>query len=293
MRTIPSGLAADLSAGVTTLAHVWRFTRRDGGVFGFTDHDQSLSFDAIVCEPNEALAAGAIEKSLGLGVDTASVAGALSSDAISEEDLKRGLWDGARVDIYRVDWRDVAQRIHLFAGRIGEVRRGAHAFEAELRGLQAALNTPVGRVFSRFCDADLGDARCAKDIDTASFKGEGVVSAVLNSASFSATGLAAFAADWFTRGRLVWDSGGEAEVSAHQLQAGEAVLELLDAPGAVLTPGAGFSVYAGCDKRHETCRVKFANVINFRGFPHMPGNDALMAGPISGQAYDGGSRWNS
>ncbi|MEZ5853946.1 MAG: phage BR0599 family protein [Hyphomicrobiaceae bacterium] len=28
----------------------------------------------------------------------------------------------------------------------------------------------------------------------------------------------------------------------------------------------------GCDKRLETCRTKFANAANHRGFPHMPGN---------------------
>ncbi len=68
-----------------------------------------------------------MEKSLGLSVDTASIAGALSSQAITEDDLARGLWDGAQVDLYRVDWTDTAQRVHLFAGRIGEVRRGAQA----------------------------------------------------------------------------------------------------------------------------------------------------------------------
>ena len=178
------------------------------------------------------------------------------------------------------------------AGRIGEVRRGASAFEAELRGLQAPLNVPVGRVFSRFCDADLGDARCGKNIETAVFRGEGAVTHVLTTASFRASGLAAFTADWFTRGRVVWNSGGESEVSAHRLEAAGALIELLDAPGAVLALGAGFAIYAGCDKRHETCRVKFANVLNFRGFPHMPGNDAVQARPDANQPLDGSSRFS-
>lgn len=291
MRDVPEGLAARLASGVTTLAHVWRFTRRDGAQFAFTDHDRPLTFDALTCEPAVGLVAGAIEKSLGLGVDTASVSGALSSEAITDDDLKRGLWDGARVDLYRVDWSDPSLRVHLFAGRIGEVRRGAQAFEAELRGLQAALNVPVGRVFSRFCDADLGDARCGKDVETAAFSGAGEVTEVISARSFRASGLGAFGEGWFVRGRLVWDAGGEAEVSLHRVEGDVVAIELLDAPWPELGIGAAFTIYAGCDKRHETCRAKFANVVNFRGFPHMPGNDAVQSGPNVSGPLDGRSRF--
>ena len=290
MRTIPEPLAADLAAGVTRLAHVWRVTRRDGAVLGFTDHDRLLMFDALACEPMTGLVAGAAEKSVGLGVDTASLSGALSSEGLTEADLGSGLWDGARVDLFRVDWTDPIQRVHLFAGRLGEVRRGVSAFEAELRGLQAPLNVPVGRVFSRFCDADLGDPRCGKDVETDAFRGEGVVAEVLSGAAFRADGLSAFSDDWFTRGRLVWNAGGEAEVAAHRLDA-DAVIELLDPAGAVLVEGATFTIYAGCDKRIETCRAKFANTLNFRGFPHMVGNDAVQAGPVAGAQLDGSSRF--
>ncbi len=291
MRTVPTELQDRLASGVTTLCHVWRIVRRDGTAFAFTDHDRPLTFDELVCEPATGVRAGAIEKSLGLAVDTASMAGALNSEAITEEDLARGLWDGARVDLYRVDWSDLSLRVHLFAGRIGEVRRGVAAFEAELRGLQAGLNVPVGRVFSRFCDANLGDGRCGKDIETGMFKGEGVVSEVLGASAFRADGLEAFAEGWFARGRLVWGAGGESEVASHRIASGGAVFELLDAPGAALEMGATFSVYAGCDKRFETCRTKFANTLNFRGFPHMPGNDALQAGPVAGETMDGSSRF--
>jgi uncharacterized phage protein (TIGR02218 family) len=290
MRDIDPELAESLASGVTTLAFVWRFTRLDGAIFAFTDHDRPLNFDALVCEPVEGLAPGAIEKSVGLGVDSASIAGALSSDAITEEDIARGLWDGARVEIFRVDWRTPALRLHLFAGRIGEVRRGVSGFEAELRGLQAPFNVPVGRVFSRYCDADVGDARCGKDVETSVHRGEGEVSALLGGRGFRASGLDAFADDWFARGRVVWLSGAQSEVAAHRSGDAGAQIELLDHPGPALVVGAAFTIYAGCDKRIETCRAKFANVLNFRGFPHMPGNDVLQAGPVAGDRFDGGSR---
>ncbi|HVV32601.1 MAG TPA: DUF2163 domain-containing protein [Vitreimonas sp.] len=290
MRDVPGSMTAALADGATTFAHVWRVTRADGVVLGFSDHDRPLSLDDLSCDPISAATLGAVEKSTALSVDTASLSGALSADAITEEDLRRGLWDGARVDIFRVDWRDTRVRVHLFAGNIGEVRRGVSAFEAELRGLQAPLNVPVGRVFSRFCDADLGDARCSKDISSSIFSGAGVVSEVLSQTSLRASGLSAYAEGWFARGKVVWSDGGSSEVAAHHNDGSLAVLELLDPAGDVLIAGAAFTIYAGCDKRIETCRAKFANTANFRGFPHMPGNDAIQSGPVPGDKLDGSSR---
>jgi uncharacterized phage protein (TIGR02218 family) len=61
------------------------------------------------------------------------------------------------------------------------------------------------------------------------------------------------------------------------------------APSAV-EAGDGFTVTAGCDKTLATCKAKFDNVANFRGFPHMPGNDRAFAYVVgeSGE-NDGGS----
>ena len=54
-------------------------------------------------------------------------------------------------------------------------------------------------------------------------------------------------------------------------------------------PGHGGFVL-GCDKRFATCRDRFANTLNFRGFPYMVGNDMLQASPASEPVRDGGSR---
>lgn len=44
----------------------------------------------------------------------------------------------------------------------------------------------------------------------------------------------------------------------------------------------------GCDKRFETCKAKFSNTVNFRGFPHLPGNDAAYGYVNEGGNFDGG-----
>jgi uncharacterized phage protein (TIGR02218 family) len=44
-----------------------------------------------------------------------------------------------------------------------------------------------------------------------------------------------------------------------------------------------FTITAGCDKRFSTCRARFANAVNFRGFPHIPGNDFVIGYPVPGK----------
>ena len=54
-------------------------------------------------------------------------------------------------------------------------------------------------------------------------------------------------------------------------------------------PGDAFSVTAGCDKSFSTCRTKFANHLNFRGFPHLPGADFAYSYAAGGESHDGGA----
>jgi len=216
MRTLDLGFAAHIASGATTLCTCWRVTRADGMVLGFTDHDQTLSFDGVDHVPAHGLDGGEASQKLGPQVDTSEVVGVLDSDAITEADIEAGLYDGAAVATWRVNWRDVSQRVLLRRATIGEIVREDGQFRAELRSGQQALNRTEGRLYSVFCDAVLGDARCTV---------------------------------------------------AH------------DHPDFAL----------GCDRQLATCRDRFDNVPNFRGFPHIPGNDFVLRYPKSGDVLDGGA----
>jgi uncharacterized phage protein (TIGR02218 family) len=54
-------------------------------------------------------------------------------------------------------------------------------------------------------------------------------------------------------------------------------VELWQEPAQAPVAGDTFTVAAGCDKQLATCRTKFSNTVNFRGFPHMPGNDFVTS----------------
>jgi len=142
-------------------------------------------------------------------------------------------------------------------------------------------------LFQYGCDADLGEPRCGIDLMSPVYRGEGTVAAVLGARRFIADGLAAFAGGWFTRGLVRVTSGANTgravEVKRHAV-ADVITIELWQNLGAMPAIGDAFTVTAGCDKQFATCREKFANVANYRGFPHMPGNDFLASYPRSGDA---------
>lgn len=294
MRQLPAGMQAHLDGGATTLCRCWRLTRADGAVFGFTDHDRDLTVDGTLFEAQAGFEATEMVSTLGLGVDNLDAAGALTSERLSEAALAAGLFDNATVEIFIVNWTDTAQVLLVRSGNLGEVTRSDHAFKAEIRGLAHVLNQPEGRVFQFPCHADLGDARCGVDLEAPGFKAQATVADALDRRSFSSSDLAAFADGWFTRGTVTWTLGANAgrgmEIKSHRLSGSLASIDLWQPMSEAVAVGDTFEIRAGCDKQFSTCNAKFANGVNFRGFPHMPGNDFVLSYPVRGEGVnDGGS----
>ena len=67
------------------------------------------------------------------------------------------------------------------------------------------------------------------------------------------------------------------------------MIDLWRAAQAPIAAGDAFDIFAGCDKSAATCRAKFSNFDNFRGFPHIPGEDWATVYPNADENHDGGS----
>lgn len=293
MRNIPSALQAKLDSGATTLANCWTLTRRDGVVQGFTDHDEDIVVNAILCHAGTGFTASEATGRFDLSVDGAEISGALADDSLSEADLAAGRYDAATVDTWLVDWSEPSLKVLIARSTLGEVRREGEAFTAELRGLADALSQDSGRLYTARCNADLGDARCKVDLIAAGRHGEGTVTRVDSTSVVIADGLSSFAEGVFTAGHLIWTSGANAglavEIKDHRVASDEVRLSLWQAMSETVSVGDTFTLTAGCDKQFTTCRDRFGNSVNFRGFPQIPGNDFVIAGPDSSAVNDGGS----
>jgi len=287
-------LAAHLGRGITTVCRCWALVRRDGLVMGFTDHDRALMFDGIAFRPGTGMSARAVEESTGLAVNNTEAFGALSDEGITEAEIEAGRYDGARLRAWVVNWQDVAERLEVFAGSLGDIRRVGGAFEAELRGLTDALNVPLGRVYQKRCSAILADRTCTFDLDTPGYVSERPAEAVEDSRVFRFAQMGGFAGDWFRHGVLRVTSGAAAGLSGlikrDRSEGASRVIELWHPLGTRVAPGDGLRIEAGCDKAMATCQFKFDNLLNFQGFPDIPGDDWVITDPTKSPRLDGGSR---
>jgi hypothetical protein len=369
MKTASAGLKAHLAQSYQTLATCWKVTLKDTTVKAFTDHDQNIVFDGDTYLAASGYTPSSIETTDALNVDNLEVVGMLVSPSITEDDLRAGLWDFARVEVFLVNWADLTQgRLIQRVGTLGEVSADTgQRFKAELRGLAQAFTRTIGRLTSPLCSASLGDSRCQVGLGPFTVTGtltdvnpdnqtlfdtgrtepgpaggytiysitaagtrahivltttgdivalpagfpvtlSGIVGPALlnglhilqdpNTGSVSSDfyidvditdtavypaytggGTATLLGDdsgYFDFGVLTFTSGANDGLSMEVRQYTEGQITLALPMPYECQIGDTYSLIAGCDKTMRACGDKFSNVVNFRGFPHVPGNDKAV-----------------
>lgn len=266
-----------LNGELTSLAFCWRVERRDGICLGFTTHDRDLEMDGLVYRAAPGMVPSAVSISDGFDGSAFEVAGALSSDAITGQDLQAGRWDGAAVSLFMNDWSEAdGEPLKLARGELGDVTVKANGFETELRGPAALLERPVAEQTSPDCRASLGDRRCR--VDMAGRIRVTRVTAVVSEEAVEVADAAA-GSNLYGYGRIRWIGGDNSGLSQAILASDGSRLTLREPPPFAVAPGDLVEISEGCDRRFDTCRARFANAENFRGEPHLPGMDLLTRYP--------------
>lgn len=292
-------LQALIASGSATLARAWTVTLRDGRRVGFTDHDRDLVVDGVTCRADTGAVGSAARQRLGLTVDRLDLRGALDGAQVSDTEVAAGLWRGAAVDIWLVDWRQAdadpaaADPWRMDRALVGEIRRRGKAWVMELSQRTALLNQRKGDVISTGCPLVLGGPVCGVDLSLPAFRSAVVVTAVRDRRRLAVAGLEARPDTWAARGMLVFDAapGGGANagrsIDIVRHQGGE--IALADPPP--FTPSAGDTgvVTAGCAHTPTHCRDKFANGENFGGDPFAVTEGEFLALPDDKAQLDGGS----
>jgi uncharacterized phage protein (TIGR02218 family) len=274
MQELTSAMQAQLAQEVTTLATCWKITRRDSTVLCFTDHDKNLTVDGESYLAATGIVPSAVTSQAGLAVDNLELEGMLSADAITQEALLNGSYDHAELAIFMVDYTNPDDgTLHLKTGWLGEVTLRDGVFVVEVRGFSAALQQTIGEVYTHTCRAQLGDARCQKSLT--SFTVSGTVEAVESPYAFSDSDREEDS-DYFAYGTVTFTSGANAGLSMEIRDFSNGRFGLfLPMPHAVEADDS-YTAIAGCDKRFDTCVSRFNNAVNFRGEPHVPGNDRIF-----------------
>ena len=275
MKDTPSTITEKLQSPVSTLAHCWKVTRRDGFITGFTDHDHDVSVNGITYHAESGFTPSAIANNHALKVDNLTVEGVLDHAHISEEDLLAGAYDYAEITVFQVDYTmPDAGLLHLKTGWIGEVKVESGRFIAQLRGLTQHLNAHAGKLYSPICRAQLGDVQCG--LTLTAYTSSGSITSV-NSRSTISDSARSEISRTFQHGKITFTSGKNmgiiSEIRKHDAHGNFTLLLALPYDCEV---GDNYSISQGCDRQFYTCTTRYNNAVNFRGEPHVPGTDALL-----------------
>jgi uncharacterized phage protein (TIGR02218 family) len=274
MKTISVALENHYAQGSTTIARCWKATRRDGEILTVTTCANDLLVDGLVYRSSESFTPKAISQEATAAVVNTEVEGALSED-MTEFDFEAGKWDGATVEVFEVNYRDLSMgKLWIATATMGDITVSRSAFNAELRGLSQVMQKPTGLQVLPTCFKQFGDSKCR--VDLAPITVTGTLTSVVDRRTFSDSSRAE-SDDYFGAG-LVRMTSGEAEgeeIEVYSFASTQFVTHLPFKRN--IAEGDTYEAIPGCRKRfNEDCKAKWSNGNNFGGAPKVPGPDRML-----------------
>lgn len=279
MKTASIELIELLQTNEFIMADLYIFTLRDGTKYKYTNYDVDLTWSGNTYS-RKGLLIRRSGVSLVTGVQVDSLDITINADDSNFYNnvkffqlLANGGLDGATLELNRLFFTDPLTpvgSVWIFSGRVSEV--STTRFEAkimvssdlELLNIQMPKN-----LYQPSCIHAVYDTGCA---DSKSYVSAMALSDSTNriiNAQISQT------AGWFNEGVIEFLSGANAGVTrtikTHTTNKIEVTLTLPN----VVQVGDTFRLLAGCDRTMATCKAKFNNLSNYRGYPYLPQNETI------------------
>ena len=282
MRTASAALIAFLAAtraqkdSAVLMADCYTFTLRTGTVLTYTNADLPVVMNGTTFLANSLLVDGLTYKcAVGLDVDKQQVTiAARPTDTIGGIPflvaVRNGLLDGCEVQRDRAflsAWGTAPiGGVTLFKGRVSTIDSiGRTTAQITVASDLVLLDIDMPRnLYQPTCNHVLFDSGC------------GLVKNAFGSAGTVGAGASAVMVPWpaassvYAQGTITFTSGANTGTTANIKSATAIALTLSYPLPNVPAAGDGFTAYQGCDHTLATCKTKFANSTNFRGFPFVP-----------------------
>lgn len=260
-------------------ADIFSFTLMSGLILCYTNVDVTFAYSGSAYLANSVRVDGLKHTAkTGLEVDQQQITvAALATDTISGgapflQALRDGSFDGCEIQRNRVFFSDTIGGtaigdVLLFKGRLGVINEiGRTTAKLTVNSDLVLLDIDMPRnIYQPTCLHTLFDSGCTlvkNAFGTSGAVGSGSTASIINWSGASLN---------FQQGSMTFTSGVNtgATATVGSVAAGTS-LTLLYPLESVPAAGDAFTVYFGCDHTPGTCRAKFNNLANFRGFPYVP-----------------------
>jgi len=255
-------------------------------ILAFTDLNEDLTLDGIDYSATSSFSNSSIQSEGSMAVDNLELEGVISNLAndISAENIIAGRFDMAELRMFQVNYEDLSMgRVWLRRGWVGGVKVEDNKYIFEFRGMMDMLQQQTLELYTPDCRFDLGDSRCkflmtgntASPVTPAT--GTGSITSITDNRVFHDT-TRTEGDNFFQFGELIFTSGSNTglskEVKVYTFVSSE--IEVIIAFPFNIEVGDEYIIKTGCDKTFLACKNKFNNVLNFGGFPYLPGEDRLL-----------------
>ena len=286
MRTASGALISYLNTNAVLLvAWCYTVTLQSGAVYRWTGADINLSYggNTFLCAVDNGTSVpgikrGAIRHARGLEVQTLTMT-LITGQTVQMGGVPmplfahNGGFDGARVLVEWVPqgplgWGDTSLgSVVIFEGAVAEIDPETTAIGLSIKSDLEKLTYPMPRVvFQPGCSNAFGDAGCGIILSSLA-----VSSAVQSAATLTSIPSAlAQASGYFAMGTLTMTSGVASGARRTVSAFSGGTLTLSTPLPAIPAIGDTFTVTPGCDRTWNTCNVKWANQLRFRGQPWIP-----------------------
>jgi uncharacterized phage protein (TIGR02218 family) len=259
------------------MADLYTFTLADGTTLRYTSADVPLHAAGVdYAHDGPLIKRGRTRLTLGLEVDTLDITLAADDRHLIRETpwlqaARSGALDGASVQLDRLfldDWASSnGGTVAMFEGVVAEVEAGRTELHLTVKNaLLTLLDTPLPRnVYQSGCLHTVFQGGCG--LNRAAFSSGGTVTG--GDLLTLATPLPQ-PPGYFTLGNITFTSGPNSGVSRAVREHAQGQLTLAAPLALPCRSGDTFSISPGCDGLRDTCRQRFGNEPNFRGFPFIP-----------------------
>jgi len=279
--TIEGGASSLLEQKKIRLAVLWEITRVDGTIFRFTSHSNTLTFLGDEYVPSGGGNPTATRKEGNLKGSDKTFAGAITSDDITNNDLRAGLFRKAEITEYQIDWK------YPWAGPyetkeyvVVKTQFTGVVWAWELESKFSVLQQEVGETYTRHCRYELGDSRCGVDLSAITESGATVSGVTDDRSIFQSSDITSQAYD-YVFGQVVWLTGNNVGQISEIKKRDATELELTLPTANAIEAGDTCDILPGCPRTKTACVDDFDNYINFGGFFDIPGTRAMLKSPTS------------
>jgi uncharacterized phage protein (TIGR02218 family) len=235
-------------------------------VLAYNESSKNLLIDGLLYSATGGFNLGNIEQFNDISENNLSIIGFVDNENISEQDIVTGRFDGAEIDIFMLDLKNInGEKIYLSKGYFKEIRSVDNKFYVKIEGALSLLKKTIVETYSPTCRACFCDNRCKLNIDDYTLEGE--IGDVYEKTSFFSQNLVNFEKNYFKYGIVTFADGGQ-RIEVKESKDG--VIILNHTPYFNINVGDSFTIGGGCDKTIETCASRFNNNLNFRGEPNIP-----------------------